>query len=475
MNRYIACTLGLLVVLTGGCAVGPDYHRPETALPATYRGVEPATSATYRGAESAASAPASAAASDFAQADWWTVFKDPVLQSLIHEALQNNYDLRIAANRVIQARAQLGVTRANQFPTLDASLQASRERQPPVNELASNYSAGFQLSWMVDFWGQYRRATEAARANLLSAAYAREAVRLTLLADVASNYFELRALDREMAASRRILTANEETLRITKLLVDGGANPVTDELQARLLVQQAQAQITQLEESIAQAENRISVLVGRNPGPIPRGLGLEDQPHMPEVPVGLPSALLEARPDIRAAEEGLVAANADVGVAKAAFFPQIPLTGIGGVSSPSLAKLFDGPQAAWSIGGGVVQPLFEGGRLRNDYKLAQAQRDSAELTYAQTIQHALSDVADALVGYNKSRVYRAELEEQAATYAETARLANDRYRRGATSFLEVLTTEQQYLNSELQLAQAWSAELQNYVQLYRALGGGYKA
>jgi outer membrane protein, multidrug efflux system len=382
MNKCIALMLGVFVVLTGGCAVGPDYHRPTTSLPAVYRGGEATTAAT--------SGPTHP---DFAQARWWTIFADPVLQSLIHESLQNNYDLRIAANRVIQARARVGITRANQLPTLNAAVQGTHDGEPLGNESAANVFGSFQLSWMVDFWGEYRRATQAARANLLSAAYAREAVRVTLLADVASNYFELRALDREMAASQRILATNKETLQLTHLLVDGGASPVTDELQARLLVQQAQAQITQLEESIAQSENRISILVGRNPGPIPRGLSLEEQPHVPEIPVGLPSALLEARPDIRAAEEALVEANADVGVAKAALFPQIALTGTGGVSSPSLAKLFSGPQPVWSIGTGALQPLFEGGRLRNSYKLAKVQRDAAELAYAQVIQHALGDVA----------------------------------------------------------------------------------
>ncbi len=396
------------------------------------------------------------------------------MQGLVKEALQNNYDLRIAANRVIQARAQLGVTRANQFPALGAFAQATREREPPRPDLTTQYDAGLQLSWMVDFWGQYRRATEAARATLLSTAYARDAVRVTLLANVATSYFQLRALDREMAASTRILTTNRETLRLTRILVNGGASPVTDELQAELLVQQAEAQVTQLEASIAQTENGISILLGRNPGEIPRGLSLDEQPHLPEVPVGLPSALLEARPDLRAAEQALVAANADVGAAKAAFFPQIPLTATGGASSSSLSQLVNGPAAAWSVVGGLTQPLFEGGRLRSNYRLAEAQREAAELTYRQTIQQALADVADSLVGYDKSRVYRKQLQDQNATYAETARLANDRYRGGATSFLEVLTTQQQYLASELQLAQASSSELQNYVQLYQALGGGWE-
>lgn len=456
MNRPLACFVGLML-LTSGCAVGPDYRRPTVAMPAAHRG--------------AASAPE---AKDFAQAKWWTVFEDPVLQALVREALQNNYDLRIAANRVVQTRAQLGITRANQFPVLSAFAQATREREPPRSDLTTQYDAGLQLSWMVDFWGQYRRATEAARATLLSTAYARDAVRVTLLANVASSYFQLRALDREMSASTRILTTNRETLRLTRILVDGGASPVTDELQAQLLVQQAEAQITQLEASIAQTENSISILLGRNPGEIPRGLRLDEQPHLPEVPVGLPSALLEARPDLRAAEQALVAANADVGAAKAAFFPQIPLTATGGASSSSLSQLVNGPAAAWSVVGGLTQPLFEGGRLRSNYRLAEAQREAAELTYRQTIQQALADVADSLVGYDKSRVYRQQLQDQNATYAETARLANDRYRGGATSFLEVLTTQQQYLASELQLAQASSSELQNYVRLYQALGSGWE-
>ncbi len=447
------------MALTGGCAVGPDYRRPTVAVPAA-----------YRDAQSAAAPSAQA----FEQAEWWTVFQDPVLQSLVNEALASNYDLRIAANRVTQAREQLGVVRANQFPTLGAFAEATREREPPARDDSTLYSSGLQLSWVIDFWGQYRRATESARATLLSTAYARDAVRVSLLANVATNYFQLRALDREMAASQRILTANQETLRITGILVNGGANPVTDELQAKLLVQQAQAQITQLEASIAQTENRISILLGRNPGPIPRGMSLDDQPHQPEVPVGLPSALLESRPDIRQAEQLLIAANADVGVAKAAFFPQIPLTAVGGASSPSLSRLVNAPTAAWSISAQATQPLFEGGRLRSNYRLAKAQRDAAELAYAQTIQQAFGDVANALVGYDKARAYRQTLEEQAATYAETARLANDRYRGGATSFLEVLTTQQQYLTAELQLAQAWSSELQNYVQLYQALGGGWR-
>lgn len=256
--------------------------------------------------------------------------------------------------------------------------------------------------------------------------------------------------------------------------ITAGAALFTDQLQAKLLVQQAQAQTTTLENSIAQRENQISILLGRNPGEIPRGLDLAAEPNLPEVPVGLPSMLLERRPDVRQAQAAHIAANANVGVAKATFFPQYPMTASFGVSSTSLLSFASGPTSAWSIAATAAQPLYEGGRIRSNYRLAWAQRDAAELTYKQTVKQALGDVADTLVGYTKSRTYRMKVEEQSATYAEPARLANDRYRGGATGFLEVLTTQQQYLTSELQRSQARADELQYYVRLYQALGGGWQ-
>jgi multidrug efflux system outer membrane protein len=397
-----------------------------------------------------------------------------VLQGLIKDALANNYDLRIAANHVLQAREQLGIARAGQMPALSGSAEAQRQRAPPVLSDETIYSGGLQLSWVLDFWGQYRRATEAARATLLATEYAQNAVRITLIANVASAYFQLRAFDQELDASTRILQTNRETLRITTLSVNGGASPITDQLQATLLVQQAQAQITQLEESIAQTENQLSLLLGKNPGDIPRGMSLVAQPRLPEVPAGLPSQLLERRPDVREAEQSLAAANANVGVAKAVFFPQIPLSASYGAASANLGDFLKQSVNVWSVAGDVVQPIFEGGKIRSAYRLAWAQRDAAELSYRQSVQQAFADVANSLVGYAKSRALRLTLEEQTATYAETARLANDRYRGGSTSFLEVLTTQQQYFTSQLQSSQAWFAELQNYVQLYQALGGGWQ-
>jgi outer membrane protein, multidrug efflux system len=448
-----------VMMALGGCAVGPDYKRPAVDVPSAYRGAAGSASSQ----------------TTFADMQWWTVLEDPVLQSMIKEALANNYDLRIAANHVLQARDQLGITRANQLPSISGFAGAERELLPPAIPVNSTfYATGVQFSWMLDFWGQFRRATEAARDTLLSTDFAQNAVRLTLISNLAVDYFQLRAFDQELSSSQRILQTNQETLRITTLSVNGGASPITDQLQATLLVEQAQAQITQLEQSIAQTENQISILLGRNPGDIPRGLTLTEQPHFPEVPIGLPSELLERRPDVREAEEALAAANANVGVAKAAFFPQIPLTASYGATSTSLSDVLKSSASMWSVAGQAVQPIFEGGKIRYGYKLAWAQRDAAELSYRETVQQAFADVANALVGYEKSRSFRMKIEEQTATYAETARLANDRYRGGSTGFLEVLTTQQQYFTSELQVAQAWFAELQNYVQLYQALGGGWQ-
>jgi outer membrane protein, multidrug efflux system len=456
MIRLTICVAGVGLGLVA-CTVGPDYKRPALDVPPAFRGASEAT----QGAA-------------FSQSQWWAVLGDPVLQGLIKDALANNYDLRIAANHVLQAREQLEITRANQLPSLGGFVEAERQRAPPVQSDQTIYSGGLQLSWVLDFWGQFRRATEAARATLLATEYGRDTVRISLIANVASAYFQLRALDQELEASTRILQTNRETQRITTLLVDGGASPITDQLQATLLVQQAQAQITQLQESIDQTGNQLSLLLGKNPGDIPRGMKLTEQPHWADVPAGVPSQLLERRPDVREAEETLAAANAGVGVAKAAFFPQIPLTAGYGAVSTSLADFLQHSASAWSVAGQAVQPIFEGGRIRSAYRLAWAQRDAAELAYRQSVQQAFADVANSLVGYEKSRSLRQTLDEQTATYAETARLANDRYRGGSTSFLEVLTTQQQYFTSQLQSSQAWFTELQNYVQLYQALGGGWQ-
>jgi multidrug efflux system outer membrane protein len=447
----------LLLLTLSGCKVGPNYKRPVLDVPGQYRGL----------------APGPGAGGNFAEMKWQSVFPDEVLQSLIKEALTNNYDIRIAASNIVQAQASLGVTRSNQLPSLSGSFGVQNEKSAGIPGSPTFDIASLQLSYIVDFWGQYRRATEAARANLLASEYARHLVETTLISSVALDYFQLRQLDSQLDFSQETVASDQDSLRINTINYKGGEYAITDVYQAKLLVEQAEAEVITLKQSIEQTENQLSILLGRNPGSIPRGLNLIDEPHLDEVPAGLPSAILERRPDVRQAEESLVAANANVGVAKAAFFPQIPLTATFGAESTALTSFLQGPATFWTIGGQLAQPLYTGGRITSQYRLALAQRDQADLTYRQTVQQAFADVSNSLVGYRQSRLYRVKLQEQAATYKETSRLANVRFTGGATSFLEVLTTQQQYFTAELQTTQAWFAELQNYVQLYQALGGGW--
>ena len=452
----------LLLLTLSGCKLGPDYKRPVLDVPGQYRGVAPNLDQQQLTGQS------------FAEMKWPSVYQDIVLQGLVKEALTNNYNVRIAAANIEQARASLGIIRANQFPTLSGSYSTTNERSEQLPGAPTFDTLGLSLSYIVDFWGQYRRATEQARATLLGTEYARSAVLITLIFNVASDYFLLRELDDQLGISRQTVANQKENLRINTIGFKGGQYAITDVYQAQLLVQQAESSVITIQQSIEQTENSLSILLGRIPGPIARGLKLSDQPHLPEVPSGLPSSLLERRPDVKEAEEALVAANANVGVAKAAFFPQISLTGTFGASSTALTSFLQGPATFWTVGGTLAQPIFEGGRIRSNYRLAWAQRDAAELSYKQTVQDAFGDVANNLVGYRQSREFRKKIEEQTATYAETSRLAEVQFRGGYVSFLQVLTTQQQYFTSELTLAQAWFTELQNYAQLYQALGGGWE-
>ena len=459
-KRTLTALLFLLALC--GCKVGPNYQRPAVTVPDQYRGVAPTASQQQQ-----------PAGEPFAEMKWESVFQDEVLQGLIKEALTNNYDMRIAATRIVQAQANLGITRANQFPTLEGSAAITYERNNFFLNGPTFDTLGLQLNYIVDFWGQYRRATEAARAVLLSSEYARSVVQTTLISSLAGNYFLLLHYDAQLKYSQETVEADQEILNLNTIKFKGGESAITDVYQAQVLVQQAEAQVITLRQAIEQTENNISILLGRNPGPINRGVPLYDQAHLAEVPAGLPSTLLQRRPDVRQSEENLVAANANVGVAKAAFFPQISLTGAFGAQSTAITSFLQGPATFWSLGGQAVQPIFEGGRIRSGYRLAWAQRDQAELQYQQTVQVAFGDVSNSLVGYNQSRQYRMKIEEQTKTYADTARLANVRFQGGVTGFLEVLVTEQDYFASQLALAQAWYAEMENYVQLYQALGGGW--
>jgi len=409
---------------------------------------------------------------------WWEVFQDKQLQDLIRTALQQNYDVRIAATRILQAQAQLGITRADQLPTISGGAQAVNERNPRTKNFrqfeTSANEVDLSLAWELDFWGKYRRATESARASLLATQWAREAIVSTLVSDVATAYFQLRSLDLQLEISRRTLASRQDSLRLTQTLANGGATSLLDVRQAEQLVFTAAESIPDLERQIEQQENFLSTLLGNNPGPIARGMTLTEQPHAPDVPAGLPSILLERRPDIREAEAQLIAANAQIGVAKAEYFPQINLTASAGYQSSALTSLFTGPAGLWSFGGSLVQPIFTGGRIRSNVRFTEARQQEALLTYRQTIQQAFRGVSDSLVEYRKDREFREYQQQLALSAQDAAQLSEMRYRGGAASYLEVLTNETNYFDAQLGLAQAQLNELAGLVRIYRNLGGGWQ-
>jgi outer membrane protein, multidrug efflux system len=462
------------------CSVGPNYKRPAANVPTAYRGALAGEAA----AGESTPVPPSAVRSDgtgsvpLGEEKWWEVFEDQELQGLIRTALKNNYDVRIAATRVLEAQAQLGITRADQLPALSAGGNVTSVRNPKVGPIPGYEITQGQLSasasWNVDFWGRYRRATEAARAILVANEWAQKEVMATLVANVASSYFQLRQLDLELEISKRTLGSRQDSLGLTKTLEEHGINSLLDVRQSEQLVYTAAAEVPDLERQIAQEENAISILLGNNPGDIPRGLKLTEQPHAPEVPVGLPSSLLERRPDIREAEENLIAANAEIGVARAAYFPQISLTGTAGYESAALTNLFTGPAGIWTLVGNVTQPIFEGGRLKSNVRLAEAQHEQLLLTYQQAIQGAFRDVSNALIAYRKFREFRIQQQHLVESAQDAARLSETRFKAGTTDYLEVLTNETNSFSAELALAQAQGNELNALVELYQALGGGWE-
>ena len=453
--------LMVLLVLLAGCKVGPNYKRPKVDAPSVYR----ADAQSGQGAS-------------IADEKWWAVFQDTELQQLIHTALSENYDVRIAAARILQAQAALGITRADQFPTITAGASAASQRIPEtIVGPAVNTSAGvasLSLFWELDFWGKFRRATEAARANLLATEWGQRAVITSLVSSVASAYYQLRELDLELEISRQTLTTRQQSLQLVKVRQQGGVTSMMDVRQSEQLVYFAAASIPDLERRIEQQENFISVLIGRNPGPIIRGKPLGENAIPATVPVGLPSTLLERRPDIQQAEHLLVAANARIGVAKAAYFPQIALTGTGGYQSSSLANLFSVKGGFWNAGAQLTQPIFEGGRIRSGVRLSEAQQQEAALFYRQTIQLAFSEVSDSLVAYTKNQEFRQQEELLAQAAEDATHLSNARYTGGAASYLEVLDSDTRYFSARLNLAQAVLNERLALVQLYSALGGGWQ-
>ena len=459
------CSLLLVaLVVLSGCKVGPNYKRPPVSVPDNYRGLAP-------------NAPPQTTAS-LGDEKWWTIYQDENLQKLIREALQQNYDVRIAATRVLQAQAALGITRADQFPTIAAGASALNVRIPKSKQLPETNTSpiGLNLSlvWQLDFWGQYRRATEAARANLLATEWGQKAVFWSLVSNVASAYFQLLELDTEMEISQRTLASRKESLRLVEIRQKGGTTSMVDVRQSEQLVYGAAEAIPNLEMRIEQQENFISILLGRNPGPISRGAPLTAQPLLPNVPAGLPSSLLDRRPDIQSLEQQLVAANAQIGVAKAAYFPQIALTATGGFQSTALTSLFTGPAGLWAFGGQLAQPIFTGGRIRSNVHLTEAQEQQAVLQYQQGIQTAFREVSDSLVGYQKTQEFTEQQQLLTNAAQSATELSTTRYQGGVTSYLEVLDSDTRYFDAQINLAQAQLNERLTLVQLYNALGGGWQ-
>lgn len=464
MRRFAYVALFTAVVLSSGCMVGPNYQRPKIDVPVTYRG--PDNSST-------------SSALSIADQKWWEVFKDPQLQELIRTAVKQNYDVRIAATRIQQAQAQLVITHANQLPTASVGPTVTGLRQPGIPNVFPSYSYvadALQVSgsWNIDFWGRYRRATEAARASLLASEWGQRAVLSTLVENVATAYFQLREYDLELDIAKRTLESRQQSFQLTQTLEQGGATGLQDVRQAQQLVEEAAASIPQTEQAIQQTENQISTLLGENPTPIGRGLKLTEEPLPADVPPGIPSQILERRPDIQQAEENLIAANAQIGVARAQLFPQISLTGNFGVESIGLGNLFAWGARAWNWTGGATQPVFNGGALRANVRLSQAQQQEALFSYEQTIKTAFQEVSNSLIAYQKLRSYE-DHQALLTNYAKDASdLAHMRYQGGVTSYLEVLTNETNYFAAELNLARAQLSQRLSVVQLYNALGGGWQ-
>lgn len=466
LRPWISLSLASVLTfsLVGGCAVGPNYHRPAVQTPSAYR-------------ELGDNPQAQAQAASFADLPWWQVFQDPQLQDLIRTALKQNYDLQIATERINAARAQVAITRSSLFPQVsgEGNFVGGKSQFFPLK--ANLLELAADVSFQLDFFGQLRRATEAARAQLLATENGQRTVTLTLVSDVASAYFSLLQLDLELQITKDTVETQEGSVRLTSLRLDHGVATKLDVLQAQQVLDTANAQLPDLERQIGQEEDAINILLGNYPGPVKRGLKLPEQFIPPEVPPGLPSSLLARRPDIRQAEQLLVAANAQIGVAKAAFFPQISLTGSGGGAfgrSSSFSSLMGSQTAIWSYGASVSQPIFTGGALTGGLHLAESQHEQALTAYKQAIQRAFGDVSDALIGYQELREVRVQQQQVVADLAESVRLSVMRYRGGTTTYLEVLDGQRSLFTAELTLAQARGNEYQSLVQLYRALGGGWQ-
>jgi outer membrane protein, multidrug efflux system len=455
-----------LVTLLSGCNVGPKYVRPQVAAPEVYRGADDArVSSDNR--------------NSFGDQEWAKVFQQPELQQLIRTALENNYDLRIAAKHVEEQQAQLRITRSQLFPSVSvggsgigADLPSTLGSGLPSGTTAAG-SFNLSAAWNPDFWGLYRRQSEAARAQLLAQTWAQRAVRMTLIEEVASAYFQLRGLDQQLEIARQTLKTRRESTELTRTLESGGSVPLSDLREAEELEYTASSQIPQIEQQIQQQENGLSFLLGQAPGQLPHNDPSALNPPPQEPPVGLPSRLLERRPDILEAEQQLIAANAQIGVARAQFFPQLSISSSGGVGGDDWSNLFD-PSSRLIYGiGSLTQPIFEGGKLRGQLQLSERTKEEMVLNYQKTIAGAFRDVSNALVAVNKQRAAREQQEKLVAAAEDATHLARVRYQGGATSYLEVLTTDSNLFSAQLNLVNTQEEEALSFVQLYGALGGGW--
>jgi len=453
------------LVFLAGCEVGPNYVRPNYPAPPSFRGADDA-------------AVASETKASLGDEKWSAVYREPELQELIRKALSNNYDVRIAAQRILEQQAQVRITRSQEFPSvtvggtaIGATLPSSLGSQIPSPLVEGSFDVS--AAWTPDFWGLYRRQTESARAQLLAQTWAQRAVRMTLVQQVATSYINL--LDRQLEITRETIKVRQDSVDLTKTLESGGSVPLSDVREAEQLLYAATSEVPQIQEQIQQQENALSLLLGENPGPIAHTDPNTLTPPPQDLPTGIPSQLLERRPDIEQAEATLIAANAQIGVARAQFFPNLAISGSGGVGGDSLSSLFD-PAGKTIYGlGTLTQPLFEGGKLRGQLQLSQETKQEMVLNYQKTIAGAFRDVSNALIALNKGRAYREQQQKLVEAAQDATRLARIRYQGGSTSYLEVLTTDSNLYTAQLNLVNAQQGEALALVQLYSALGGGWQS
>jgi multidrug efflux system outer membrane protein len=449
------CAAAVLSLLLAGCTVGPKYQRPALQPPTEFYAQRQITTSSE------------------AELAWWDLFKDPVLQSLIREALKNNYDLQTAVARVQQERALAGVTRSEYFPQVGYGASVYGQKDPfPLVASHTYYSYNLNTIWEMDLFGRIRRLNEAQRAAYFGSEEAKRDVRLLVLAEVAQGYFQLRALDADLEISRRTVKSFQDTLDLFQRRFEGGAASGLEVARARAALANVAAVIPDLQRQIVAQEAALNLLLGRNPGPIDRGSTLSEQFDPPDVPTGLPSQLLERRPDVRQAEETLIAANANVGIAKANFFPTISLTGMLGGISPQLSELTASGKA-WSLAGNLAGPLFTAGRLKNEYRAALAQRDQARIAFEKTVTQAFGEVSSSLSAHQElAKAYENQLTSVAA-YRESVQLSSTRYNTGLASYFEIIDAEIQMYPSELSAVIYDLGRKVALVNLYRALGGSW--